>query len=700
LDRVFGTHNGILAIILGMMTSLFSSVVVFLAAHPHVAYLAVFLLALSESIPIIGVVVPGTAVILALSTLVPSGVLVLWPLLAAATLGAILGDGLSFWLGHRYHPEILGLWPLNRHPEVIQRSEAFFTRHGDKSVFLARFTPGVRAFVPLLAGMLGMSVRRFYAVNVASALAWAPSHILPGVLVGATFSIFGASAKPLAILLVVLAALGWVVLHVVRWTLRRGIPFLVVEVEWLRNWAGTHDTWLSRSLASLLDPSQHEARALTLLTILLIGAAWLFFGVLEDVVSGDPLVLVDYAIYHALQDLRTAPGDAVMIAFTELGDTTVVLAVTIILFLWLAWKRAWRTAVYWLVAIAGASALNTVIKVALHRARPDELLYSGWSAFSFPSGHSTVNVVLYGFLAFLIAREIRPVLRVWVALGAATLIFLIVFSRLYLGAHWLSDVVGGLAFGSAWLALLGLSYLRRQAERIESGSLLALGCTALVLAGGFNIYCSHATDIQRYAVNSATPSMAAADWWASGWQQLPARRIDLAGETKEPLTFQWAGSLQSLQGILLQKGWHTSAAWAALNTLTWFTGSADPADLPVVPFLAGGHFPGLTFVRPYNAATPAGSRLVLRLWAVDLQLTNGQAAPLWVGSVVEEHLYHPFSLFTLASTQPDVNAPRRILADALEGGRLVSRTKGMTDPDWDGQVLLARPSDAQKRMSE
>ena len=103
----------------------------------------------------------------------------------------------------------------------------------------------------------------------------------------------------------------------------------------------------------------------------------------------------------------------------------------------------------------------------MHRARPGELLYSGWSAFSFPSGHSTVNVVLYGFLAFLIAREFRPALRVSVALGAATLIFLIAFSRLYLGAHWLSDVLGGLAFGSAWLALLGLSYLGRQVERIE-----------------------------------------------------------------------------------------------------------------------------------------------------------------------------------------------------------------------------------------
>ncbi len=678
-----------------MMTSLVSSVVEFLTAHRHVAYLAVFLLALSEAIPIIGVVVPGTAVILALSALVPSGALVLWPLLIAATLGAIAGDGLSFWLGHRYHREILGLWPLNRHPELIQRSEAFFTRHGDKSVFLARFTPGVRAFVPLLAGMLGMSVSRFYAVNIASALAWAPSHILPGVLVGATFSIFGAATRPLAILLVVLVAAGWVVLHVVRWTLRRAIPLLVVGVESLRNWAGTRDTWLSRSLASLLDPSQHEVRALALLTVLLIGAAWLFFGVLEDVVGGDALVLADDAIYHALQDLRTAPGDAMMIAITELGDTAVVVVVTIIVFLWLAWKRAWRTAAYWLVAIAGASALNTAIKVALHRARPGELLYSGWSAFSFPSGHSTVNVVLYGFFAFLIAREFRPALRVSVALGAATLIFLIAFSRLYLGAHWLSDVLGGLAFGSAWLALLGLSYLRRQVERIEPGGLLAVGCAALVLAGGFNIYRSHATDSERYAVKSAAPTMAATDWWASDWQQLPARRIDLTGETEEPLTFQWAGSLQSLQDVLLRRGWHTSPAWEPLSILTWFTGSADPANVPVVPFLAGGRLPSLTLVQQHGDAVPRRSRLVLRLWAVDLELTNGQRSPLWIGSVVEERLDHPLSLFTLTSTQPDMNAPRSALAATLDGGRLVSRASGIAEADWDGHVLLARESSTQ-----
>ncbi|MGV8920595.1 MAG: phosphatase PAP2 family protein [Pseudomonas sp.] len=675
-----------------MMTSLVSSVIEFLTAHPHVAYLAVCLLALSESVPIIGAVVPGTAVILALSALVPSGVLLLWPLLVAATLGAITGDGLSFWLGYRYHREILGFWPLNRHPELIQHSEAFFVRHGAKSVFLARFVPGVRAFIPILAGMMGMAAGRFYAVNIVSALAWAASHILSGVLVGTTFSMLGTSAKPLAILVIVLVATGWAGLHIVRWTLRRGIPCFIDALERLRCWASTHDTWLSRSLTHLLDPSRPEARTLALSAVFLVGAAWLFFGILEDVVTGDPLLLADSAIYHALQDLRTAPGDAVIIAITELGDTTVVVAVTIVVWLWLTWKRAWSTAAYWLIAIAGASVLNTVIKVALHRARPGELLYSGWSAFSFPSGHSTVNLVLYGFLAFLIARETRPVWRLVVALGAATLIFLIAFSRLYLGAHWFSDVLGGLAFGSAWLALLGLSYLRRQAGRIEPRGLLAVGCSALILAGGFNIYRSHASDSDRYAVKVVTPSMADSDWWASDWQQLPLRRIDLTGETNEPLTFQWAGGLKDLQDVLQRNGWRHSADWTPMSALNWLTVQTDPAGLPVFPLFASGRFPSLTLVRPNNDGALTPSRLVLRMWAVDFELTNGRTSQLWIGSVVEERIYHPLSLVTLTSTQPDVNAPRDTLADAFDG-QLRTRTEETADADWDGKVLLARLGD-------
>lgn len=672
-----------------MVTSLLSAVTAFIATHPLLAYAAVLLLALSESIPVVGVVVPGSGVILAISALVPSGAVTLWPLLMAAVAGAVIGDGLSFWIGHHYQRAILSLRPLHRYSALIARSEAFFARHGDKSVFLARFTPGVRAFVPLLAGMLRMSPRRFYTVNLLSALAWALVHTLPGVLVGASFSLFGAAAKPLAILLILLIILVWATIHIVRLALHRGSPLLTSAAGQLRAWAGARDTRWGRLVRSLLDPSRSDARGLTVLALLLIGAAWLFFGILEDVVSGDPLVRADAAIYHALQDLRTAPGDAVMVAITELGDTVVVVAMTVAVFLWLVWRRAWRTAAYWLGAIAGASALNTVIKVVLHRARPGELLYTGSSAFSFPSGHSTVNIVLYGFLAFLIARELQPARRFPVAFGAASFVLLIAFSRLYLGAHWLSDVVGGLAFGTAWLTALGFSYLRKRSEVVGATGLIIVECTTLVLAGGINIDRHHVFDVERYAAMRAMPTMPADIWWNTGWQQLPTWRIDLTGEIEEPLTIQWAGGLSSLQAILLSKGWRVPVPSTPLNALAWLTSNAAPAALPVIPRLASGPLPSLTLILSNNAA-PKNSRFVLRLWAVDLTLTNHTAVPVWVGSVVEERLDRPFSLFTLTRTQPGMNIPRDVLAEGLQSGHLVVRTDATANADWDGRVLLAR----------
>ena len=159
------------------MSGLLHGITGYIAANPHFAYAAVLLLALSESLPVIGAVVPGSGVIIALSALVPGGTLKFWPMLIAALAGAVIGDGFAFWLGHRYHREILTRWPLVRQPDAVARAETFFTRHGDKSVFIARFTPGVRAVIPLFAGILGMRARRFYFANILSALVLSLIHI-------------------------------------------------------------------------------------------------------------------------------------------------------------------------------------------------------------------------------------------------------------------------------------------------------------------------------------------------------------------------------------------------------------------------------------------------------------------------------------------------------------------------------------------
>jgi len=195
----------------------------FIAAHPSLAHWTVFLLALSEAIPIVGTVVPGSTLVVAISALATASDINAWLLVIDATLGAIVGDGLSFWLGRRYHRAILQRWPLNLFPQFIARSEAFFGRYGAASVFLARFTAVVRAFVPLIAGALRMPIRQFYVANVLSAVIWAPAHVFPGVVVGVLASAANASTWQIAALAIGVILLGWIVSRIARFCFDRGV---------------------------------------------------------------------------------------------------------------------------------------------------------------------------------------------------------------------------------------------------------------------------------------------------------------------------------------------------------------------------------------------------------------------------------------------------------------------------------------------
>jgi len=164
------------------VASYLDQLIAFVSAHAWLAYLTLFLAALLEAVPVVGSVIPGSTTILALSALVPGGELRLEWVLAAAAAGALLGDGSAFWLGHRAQREILSSWPMSNYPRVIAQSEAFFHRWGTLAVFFARFVPPIRAFVPVTAGALGMPPSRFYPVNIAAILLWAPAHVFPGVL--------------------------------------------------------------------------------------------------------------------------------------------------------------------------------------------------------------------------------------------------------------------------------------------------------------------------------------------------------------------------------------------------------------------------------------------------------------------------------------------------------------------------------------
>jgi membrane protein DedA with SNARE-associated domain len=202
---------------------LIDPIIAFVSDHLTLAYLTLFLAALLEAIPIIGSVVPGTTIILALSALIPGGDLKLQWVLLAAILGAVLGDGSAFWIGHRRQREILTTWPFSNYPRLVAQSEAFFHRFGTLAIFLARFVAPIRAVVPITAGALDVPPARFYAVNVTAIVFWACAHVLPGVFAVELLHRYGGLphrghiAKSTWILLVVVGTvLAWLVIRAVR----------------------------------------------------------------------------------------------------------------------------------------------------------------------------------------------------------------------------------------------------------------------------------------------------------------------------------------------------------------------------------------------------------------------------------------------------------------------------------------------------
>ncbi|HEY9100105.1 MAG TPA: VTT domain-containing protein [Thiobacillus sp.] len=681
------------------MTSLLQNVVDWVGMHPDVAGVLVFTVAMAESLAVVGLVVPGAAVMIIAGALVALGALDFWPTLLLAVAGAIAGDGISFWIGRRYRDRLRALWPFRRHPGWLSRGEEFFHRHGGKSVLLGRFVGPVRPIVPVVAGMLGMRPATFYAVNVLSALAWAPAYLLPGMAFGASLALAGAVAARLAVLLVLLVAVIWFILWIMRWLFQVLPPRAAQMTQWLLAWGSRHPR-VNNVIGGVLDPAQPEAKALLVLGTLLTGSAWLFLGVLEDVVTGDPLVRADESLYRLLQRLRTPWGDQVMVFLTELGDGVVIALVAAAVLAWLLWRRCWRAAAYWAAAVGFGQFATTVLKVVLQRPRPLTAQYDALSAYAFPSGHATMSMVTYGFLAVLVARNLSPPRRWFPYALAALLISTIALSRLYLGAHWLSDVLGGLSLGLAWVCLLAIAYYRHRAPTLLPTGLPHVTLLAFVLAAGWHVTFQYSTDFQRYAAPQiAARHLDLESWWRGQWRSLPAYRLDLEGEFEQPLNVQWAGTLTPVREKLAAQGWRESVPLSATSALRWLLPAPALAELPMLPQVHDGRHELLVMIRPLDAGGPQGKttvdrQLVLRLWSTDVVVDPG-GIPLWVGSVSFQGPGRlPF--LSLPSIADGYDTPLALLERSLDGSgwRMVQRmpAPGTTEEKyrWSGSVLLVR----------
>ncbi len=424
-------------------------------------YLLVGAFAFLETGAFVGLVVPGETVMLIGGAVAGQGAINIYLLIAIAWFAAWLGDTTSFFIGRR-----LGRGFVLRHgprvgigEERFERVEAYFSRHGGKTILVGRFISLVRALAPFVAGSSGMRYRAFVPYSILGTGIWASAHILIGYFfarsIDTAAAYAGRGAFVLGTLIVLTAG------AVVSYRFLRVPENRVRAVEWMQEHRAT--AWLpvlgrrlepqARFVWGRLTPGGRFGLEFT--STLAVLAVGLFVLVAYTViVSADPAPTPgDVAAQDFVDSIRTGWLTWLAKAITVLGSPALVWTLALGCALALAvgrrWWEFWVLVAGMVLIIAGVHA----VKDAVDRPRPGGGLVSA-SGSSFPSGHAAY-ATFWVWLAVTTVMRLRPGMarRTGVILAGVGLAALIGLSRVYLGVHYLSDVSAGWALGASGFAL-------------------------------------------------------------------------------------------------------------------------------------------------------------------------------------------------------------------------------------------------------
>jgi len=427
----------------------------------HWGYLVIFFVVALECQALLGLFMPGESLVLVGGFLAEQGVLDPGILIIVISIAATIGDSIGYELGRHLGREWLlkHVGHFGMRKEHLDRVDGFFARHGGKAVFASHFLHLLRSLMPFVAGDRRMRYPKFLLFNAMGCIVWANAFVLLGYLAGASWRV----------------AAKWVG---VASEIVGGALLLFIVLIWFWRWLGRHEDDVKRrwhavtqhprmvalrrrfapQLEFLLDrlsPHGYMGLHLTVGVLFIIGASWLFGGIAQDVVAGDPLTVVDKNVAQWFHERRTTGLTAAMQLISGLASLIWVTGVATVSVLVLWWKRCWYRLLALGLVLPCGMVLDYLLKIVFHRQRPSfEDLFLTFHGYSFPSGHTMAATLLYGLLAAFAVIALKTWRwRVGAVLGAFVMILLVGFSRVYLGAHYLSDVLGAEAAGLAWLAL-------------------------------------------------------------------------------------------------------------------------------------------------------------------------------------------------------------------------------------------------------
>ena len=447
--------------------------------HQQWVAVAILLIAFLESLAVAGVIIPGVVLLFGASAIAGSGALEIFPTLASAFAGAVLGDGASFFLGKVFQQQIRELWPFRNYPEWIDNGEAFFNRHGGKSIMIGRFVGPIRPVIPLVAGMLNMSPLRFVLINLISAVAWAPTYVVPGYLFGRSISWgiqFPEGFGTLVSYFLIALLLAFLLIRLSHWQLSHESRAYLALQRLIERQSHARLFWY------WFSNQRHNIRTFPLNSLIVLITGMVGFVTTAWLLHSSFIADLNQNVSAFFLSIKHPWLDPVFTIITLLADQQLYYIVSSILVIWLLFRRQIAAALVCLSIVLLSEFLVFALQDGFAIASPLLTTEGLASITSFPSGHMTRATVFVGLISAFIAQETGLHRRWWIYSLASIPMLLVGISSLYLGRHWLIDVVGGLMLGLACCGAARMIFSRYDIQPLRLDSSLLLAAAAAVIS--------------------------------------------------------------------------------------------------------------------------------------------------------------------------------------------------------------------------
>jgi membrane protein DedA with SNARE-associated domain len=622
-------------------------------------YWVLFLIALLESLAFVGMLVPGTFFIILFGSLAANGYFSLVSLIWFTVAGAALGDIGSYFLGKRgtgFFSEDNMIFKTS----YLERGKTFFQKHGARSIFIGRFIGPLRPVIPFIAGLSGMETGKFCFWDILTIVLWAFLHLYLGYLLGNAWRLAEVWLTRIGIFLAAAAISLFCGYLLKRFLFKKGkllFAFLgsllksvtqsVAARPAVRTFAANHPRTVA-FLQNRLHTRDFSGLPLTLLSIAFIYTLLLLMGVIGEVVKAEVIVSIDKNVESLLFVFRDPVLVKIFLWITVLGKLKIVLCLAVAAsLLFKIWHRETFITPLWMT-IAGSYLFIMLGKVTLHRPRPADLAVYSEPFSSFPSGHSTIAMALIGYIAYCLCRETDSWKnRINTSFVAGIVILLVGFSRMYLGVHYLSDVLGGFLLGLLWLMIgICIRELRRlPADVCPAPVSPTLGprlstAAILVFASGFYLYSAWSFHPTRLAPEEGKAIIIPENEIGKFFEiySLPVWTESVMGKKEEPLNLLiTAKNEETLSQALTRAGWRQAdevGFFSLARAVNAFIFNKNYSLAPITPAFWNDRANDLNFVEP-TAKHTIRRRHEARFWRTDFRMQDGRRIFLGIATLSE-----------------------------------------------------------------